>query len=66
MSNLCTVIFFDKDGMPKKYRKIKPYYDEQGVLVRTSIDAFARLSGAVSMNVYDKETKQFLKQLKIQ
>jgi len=65
MSALCTVIFFDKDGKAKKYRKIKPYYNEAGDLVRTSIDEFARQAGAVLMNVYDKETKQFIAQLKM-
>lgn len=64
-NKLCTVIFFNDADKPFKYRNVVNYSKELGQFENKKFYVFARGQGAVKMNVYDKGTRQFIKQVKV-
>jgi hypothetical protein len=55
-----TAIFFDADKKPYKYRNIKNTEKDLKTFV-----GFAFTKGAKEINFYEKETKNFVKKIKL-
>lgn len=60
-----TVIFFDKNNKAYKYRNIDFDPETEQFKDRTFLP-FVTKKGGLTMNIYNKESKQFISQLKKQ
>ena len=60
-----TAIIYTKDGQFLKYRNIRNYSYENNLFYNPKFLTFVENKNAITINLYDKFTKQFFKQIKL-
>jgi hypothetical protein len=63
--NLFTAIISVNDGTFRKYRNIKNFSNFENEFYNIQFLNFAKSINAICINLYNKESKQFFKQIKI-
>ena len=59
-----TAIIFTETGQAMKYRNIRNYSIYPGEFYNPKFMAFVASKQGITINLYDKQTKQFYKQIK--
>jgi hypothetical protein len=60
-----TAIVYTKDGQFLKYRNIRNYSYQNNLFYNPKFLTFVENKNAITVNLYDKFTKEFFKQIKL-